>query len=269
MSVFHKGRGGVSPSRGGESHTPVPKMHFEYGPMNAGKTAALRRRHAAYERDGRSDVSTLVCDPFVVGQGGEGLVPLYDTTDLGGNTHHMGYAVGPATALLTFLSHDVFVRTRILLVDNAHFLTEKQVHNLLFLSSGGSFEIHCYGLRTDFQGAPFAGAALLMCCSDTLVAHTGRCHCGEPSTATIRIDMGGRVVLSGQSVHTCRDAYRSVCPAHWREATAHRRAGPPPTPQRAPLPPLPHPSRHASVGYANRRSNQTSDAPCRPSAHPP
>jgi thymidine kinase len=228
--------------------TPAPapapsaagRLTFEYGPMEAGKTHALHARHMEAERGGET-ATVLVCDPGL-SVGREARVPLYKTMRLLSDVHHMAHLVGPHTDLLKFISARTHERTETLLVDNAHFLTERQVRHLLFLAAEGAYTVYCYGLRADFRGSPFAASALLMARADTLVGHTGRCHCGARSTATIRIDVGGRVVLGGDAVHTCRDAYRSLCTTHWNQATRHR--------DREPTHALPHSS--ASLVGLNR-----------------
>jgi len=209
------------------------RLTFEYGPMEAGKTLALHARHRAIECSGEA-VTVLVCDPDFV-EGRETRVPLYKTTQLLVDVHHMAHLVGPHTDLLKILTSGACTHAKTLLVDNAHFLTERQVHHVLFLVTEGASSVYCYGLRADFRGLPFAASALLMARADTLVGHTGLCHCGERSAATIRIDVGGGVVLEGDSVHACRDAYRSLCATHWNQATRRRFAGPTRPPPPSPL----------------------------------
>lgn len=205
-------------------HAAVPAtlkgLTFEYGPMEAGKTRALHARHMAIESSGGA-VTVLVCDPTLV-EGLETQVPMYKTTRLLADVHHMAHLVGPRTDILKFITKGTSDHASTILIDNAHFLSEKQVHHLLFLTKDELCTVYCYGLRTDFRGLPFAASALLMARADTLIGHTGRCHCGGRSTATIRIDVSGSVVTSGDPVHTCRDAYRSLCVTHWNQATHHR-----------------------------------------------
>lgn len=227
------------------------RLTFEYGPMEAGKTRALHARHLEAERRGETVVA-LVCDPSF-SEEQEPRVPLYKTTQLLADVHHMAHLVGPHTDMLNLITGVERTGAETLLVDNAHFLTDRQTRHLLFLAADGGYTVYCYGLRADFRGSPFAASALLMARADALVEHVGQCHCGERATATIRIDVGGAVVLGGALVHTCRDAYRSLCAPHWNQATRHRL----PEPARARPSPASRAAEHGRGEAVHARSGAT------------
>ena len=77
----------------------------------------------------------------------------------------------------------------------------------------------CYGLRTDFQGVLFAGAAELMAIADDLREARTICHCGRKATMVLRRTADGKAVIEGAQVGVEKGDYISLCRQHWREAT--------------------------------------------------
>jgi len=72
----------------------------------------------------------------------------------------------------------------------------------------------CWGLRSDFQGEPFAGAAMLLTLADEVEEMKSICACARKATMNIRIDAEGRRVQQGaQVVIGGNERYRAVCPA--------------------------------------------------------
>src|SRR3546814_13242622 len=54
-----------------------------------------------------------------------------------------------------------------------------------------------YGLRTDFQGELFEGAARLLAIADALIELKSVCTCGRKATMNLRVDAEGRAVRQG------------------------------------------------------------------------
>lgn len=100
--------------------------------------------------------------------------------------------------------------TAVLFVDEAQFLSPKQVDVL----RGYAYHIpvHCYGLRTDFRGELFPGAAHLLSVADEIRNIESSCAlCANSSTHNMRVIDGlpvfdGPVVQIGGS-----ESYRGVC----------------------------------------------------------
>ena len=70
----------------------------------------------------------------------------------------------------------------------------------------------CFGLRSDFQGKPFPGAAQLLTLADDLEEIKTICACGRKATMNIRLDGAGQRVREGAQVEIGgNDRYLQVC----------------------------------------------------------
>ena len=107
------------------------------------------------------------------------------------------------------------------MVDEAQFLTRKQVWQLAKLTDEGGVPVVCYGLRTDFRGELFEGSAALLGIADKLVELKGVCHCGRKATMNLRVDEHGEAVAEGaQTEIGGNDRYLALCRRHFSEALA-------------------------------------------------
>jgi thymidine kinase len=105
------------------------------------------------------------------------------------------------------------------LVDEAQFLTKEQVWQLARLADEEKIPVLCYGLRTDFRGELFPGAAALLGIADALVELKGVCHCGRKATMNLRVDKEGAAVREGaQTEIGGNDRYVALCRRHFSEA---------------------------------------------------
>ena len=112
------------------------------------------------------------------------------------------------------------------LVDEAQFLTERQVLQLCRVADERSIPVLCYGLRTDFLGRIFPGSAALLALADALVELKAVCDCGRKATMNLRVDAEGRAVAAGaQTEIGGNDRYIALCRRHFFERlNASRRA---------------------------------------------
>lgn len=110
-------------------------------------------------------------------------------------------------------------------IDEAQFLTEDQVIELADMSD--TIEIHCYGLKTDFQGKFFPGSGALLRFADTfLELDQSLCWCGAKATMNTRVDRTGRVVREGAQVlidagnQADSIQYIGLCYKHWKHGVS-------------------------------------------------
>lgn len=98
-----------------------------------------------------------------------------------------------------------------LLVDEAQFLTEKQVDELADIADECGINVICYGLRTDFQTHLFPGSKRLFEIADTFDEIKSQCEDGKKNIFNARIDKNGFLVTDGQQVQVgSEDCYKSV-----------------------------------------------------------
>lgn len=192
----------------------MSKLYFTYAAMNAGKSAILlqaaynyRERgmevmlwtsghHAASPDDEMAEIESRI--------GLRAPAHVYrDGTDLFEAIRAQKQA-GPLDAIF---------------LDEAQFLARDQVWQLARVCDDLGVPVLCYGLRTDFQGVLFAGAAELMAIADDLREARTICHCGRKATMVLRRTADGKAVIEGAQVGVEKGDYISLCRQHWREAT--------------------------------------------------
>lgn len=188
----------------------VAKLYFSYSAMNAGKsTALLQASHNYRERGMHTFLLTAALDDRV----GAGVI---------------GSRIGLQQEAETFSTEDdLFSRIRDLhedknfacvLIDEAQFLTEKQVWQLARVADRLGVPIMCYGLRTDFQGQLFPGSATLLAIADVLREIRTICWCGHKATMVVRLDGDGRILEEGDQVSIGgEESYVSLCRRHWED----------------------------------------------------
>ena len=190
----------------------MAKLYFYYASMNAGKSTTLLQADFNYrERGMRTMLWTAQLDTRSEGQvrsriGLEAKARQFTRdTDLWAEVS-AAHADGPIDCLL---------------LDEAQFLTPRQVWQLARLADEAGVPVVCYGLRTDFQGELFPGAATLLGIADRLVELKGVCHCGRKATMNLRVDAGGKAVREGvQTEIGGNERYIALCRRHFVEALA-------------------------------------------------
>jgi len=189
----------------------MAKLHFYYASMNAGKSTALLQADFNYRERGMATMLwTAAIDNRVDG------LDIVSRIGIGAPAHRFvpetdllhairtAHAAGPLAAVL---------------VDEAQFLTTAQVWHLAQVADDLGVPVLCYGLRTDFTGALFAGSAALLAIADRLVELRAVCHCGANATMNLRVDAAGHAVHQGaQTEIGGNDRYLALCRRHFRES---------------------------------------------------
>ena len=180
----------------------MSKLYFRYAAMNAGKsTALLQAAHNYEERGMRVRMFTAAHDE----RSGVGII---------------GSRLGLQRQAETFGPDTVFDRAWLgpgiacVLIDEAQFLTQGQVHQLHRLAHQHPVPVLCYGLRSDFRGDAFPGAAALLTLADDLEEMKNICACARKASMNLRVDVQGRRVKEGEQVMIGgNESYRAVCPS--------------------------------------------------------
>lgn len=103
------------------------------------------------------------------------------------------------------------------LIDEAQFLTNRQVVQLTEVADKMRIPVICYGLRTDFRGEFFEGSAALMRLADSIEEIKTVCWCGRKAIMNARILNGNVVYLGDQIQIGGNESYVSLCRRHWKE----------------------------------------------------
>jgi thymidine kinase len=168
--------------------------------MNAGKTSSLLQVAHNYEENGEQ---VLLLTSAIDDRDGEGVI----SSRIG--LKRAAYTYTPGT---DFLERLAGVDVACVLIDEAQFLTEAQARQLHRWVHTNDIPVMCFGLRSDFRGDPFPGAAVLLTLADNLEEIRTACKCGKKATMNIRIDENGSRVKEGEQVLIGgNNRYRQVC----------------------------------------------------------
>jgi thymidine kinase len=186
----------------------MAKLYFRYSAMNAGKSTALLQVAHNYEEQGRRIViyTAAVDDRFGVGR---------VTSRLG-----IGRDALIFDNQFDFMTMMPVDGIACVLIDEAQFMTPEQVVQLHQVAQLKGVPVICYGLRSDFQGKAFPGAAHLLALADDLEEMKTVCGCGKKATMNLRVDEHGQPVREGAQVEIGNNnRYRPVCARCYYSAT--------------------------------------------------
>lgn len=191
----------------------MAKLYFNYAAMNAGKSTALLQSSFNYRERG---MRTLLYTAAIDTRAGAGFVG----SRIGLKAE--ASAFGPETDLFAEIAAESeSARIDCVFVDEAQFLSPEQVDQLARIVDEADTPVLCYGLRTDFTGALFPGAARLFALADEVRELKTICHCGRKATMNLRVDSAGRAVASGASIEIGgNERYTSLCRKHFSERLA-------------------------------------------------
>jgi thymidine kinase len=184
--------------------------------MNSGKSTALLQAAYNYEERGHR---VLLAKPSVDTKGDMGILSRL------GVTRMVDFLLAPETdAYAAFREHrhltlDI-AKTDVsaLLVDEAQFLTETQVDDLLRIAILENVPVLAYGIRTDFQTVAFPGSRRLLEVAHSLEELKTICRCGRKAVFNGRkidgtfVFDGDQVAIDGTLV-----TYESLCGACYLE----------------------------------------------------
>ncbi len=195
----------------------MAKLYFYYSAMNAGKSTMLLQSNYNYHERG---MRTFILTPELDNRFGQGRI----ASRIG--LHAEATCFTTADDLLV-LARKQYEREpfHCLLLDEAQFLTRRQVRQLSDVCDEMDVPVLAYGIRTDFLGNLFEGSMELLAWADAMVEIKTICHCGRKATFVLRIDDQGRPVKSGSQVQIGgNDRYVSVCRRHFKAGMATRAA---------------------------------------------
>ena len=183
----------------------MPKLYFKYGAMGASKTAQALMTKFNYEEKG---FKAALMKPSLDDRDGRGMV----RSRIG--LADKAVVIEPEMDLYGwFLQH----RCDVMIVDEAQFLTAKQVEQLKDIASA-FIPVLCFGLKTDFRTYLFEGSRRLFELADSLSEIKSVCRCGRKAEVNARVE-DGRIVREGEQVRIGgNESYIGMCYRCWKEA---------------------------------------------------
>ena len=178
--------------------------------MNSGKSTALLQAAFNYEERGHE---VLLAKPAVDTKGNNNIESRL------GVAREVDFIIEPDAD-----AYDIFARHRAktlaetntdvscLLVDEAQFLTDAQVDDLLRIALLEGVPVMAYGIRTDFQTMAFPGSRRLLEVAHSLEELKTICRCGRKAIFNGR-RIGDRFIFDGDQVAIdgVEVAYESLC----------------------------------------------------------
>ena len=171
---------------------PMAKLYFYYASMNAGKSTTLLPAAHNYEERG---MNVLLYTPVIDDRDGASTI---------------SSRLGLTREAIPFgkdfdLYEDVESRLKespigCVFVDEAQFMSAKQVLQVSLIADRLGAPVLCYGLRTDFVGEPFEGSKYLLAWADELGEIKTICHSGKKATMNARLDENGDRVWEGEQI---------------------------------------------------------------------
>lgn len=184
----------------------MSKLYFRYGAMGSSKTANALMVRYNYEEKGKNAV---LLKPMLDNRDGEKVVK-----------SRMGLEY-PCEFVEEFLERTENKKDwsdiDAIIVDEAQFLTAKQVERFSDIVDYGGVPVICYGLRTDFASVLFPGSMRLMELADKIEEIPTVCWCGKRAHFNARI-ADGKIVREGEQVFIgANESYISLCRRHFKE----------------------------------------------------
>lgn len=186
----------------------MAKLHFKYGAMNSGKSDTLIKTAYNYVERG---LSVITVKPSIDSKGGDQIVAR------GGAKRDVDIIATPElnirSAVKDFAKQKQIGNLACVLIDEAQFLSDEQIEQLLELAKLDGVSVIAYGLRADFQTKLFPGSRRLLELADNLEKLPTMCRCGSQAEFNCR-KVNGQFVFSGSQVAIDGEGdvtYESLC----------------------------------------------------------
>ena len=200
----------------------MAKLYFRYGAMGCGKTMQLLQVAFNYEERGHQ---VCVMKPKTDTKNGEKLLTRI------GPERVTDFCFGKEDDLFSYLKKYIKdKKISCVLVDEAQFLTSKQVDQLMKVTTDLGVPVMAYGLRLNFRltDGGFEGATRLLQMAHDIDEIKTICECGRKATLNARF-LNGEFMADGPDVliddGTSEVEYRAICPKCYSEYAAGKKKG--------------------------------------------
>jgi len=165
----------------------MPKLYFRYGTMSSSKTANLLMVAHNYKTQGKK---VMLIKPIIDNRFGKSLIK-----SRCGLESEADYLLEKDDHNLKMIDDETLNKLDAILIDEAQFLTEKQVNTLREISY--AIPVICYGLRTDYKTNLFEGSKRLMEIADSIEEIKTTCYfCNKKAIINFK-HRDGKIIKSG------------------------------------------------------------------------
>ncbi|MEE1296421.1 MAG: thymidine kinase [Bifidobacterium sp.] len=184
----------------------MAQLYFKYGAMNSGKSIEILKVAHNYEEQGKP---VLLMTTAADTRAGHGVIEsrIGIARDAVPVTADMDVA-----AYVAALDHE----PHCVLVDEAQFMTRRNVLSLVDVVDELGVPVMCFGLKNDFRNDLFAGSEALLEYADKIEEIKTICQwCDRKATMNLRVSDGFPVRDGAQVQIGGSESYISVCRRHW------------------------------------------------------
>ena len=167
----------------------MAKLTFRYATMNSGKTLDLIIRAYNYNE---TNQKIIIIKPKIDIKGNKKIV------SRSGLEKDVDFLIDEGDSILELLKEKIN-NTNTILIDEAQFLSSKQVDELYLITKVFNINVVCYGLRLNFKMEAFDGSKRLLEISENLEEFKSLCECGNTARYVGR-KINNEYVLDGQEV---------------------------------------------------------------------
>lgn len=179
----------------------MAKLFFKYGVMGAAKTAMALVTKYRYESTGQN---CIIVKPDIDTRDGEKVIK-------------SRIGLSSECILMSDLPDAINSKVDVVIVDEAQFLSAKDVDYLSKIVDAMGIPVLCYGLRSDFSTNLFEGSRRLFEIADEIEEIKTVCHCGKRAIFNVRVDKEGNVLTKGNTIEIGGDdKYVSLCRKHYK-----------------------------------------------------
>ena len=183
------------------SATSKESLEFFYGAMNCSKTAKLLYLKKELELQNKK---VCLVKPkfdrdidFVISR-----IGMKEKADI---------VIDKEDSFLSFKNIVKIENVHMILVDEAQFLTEKQINELRKIVDAYNIPVRCYGLKMDFLTHHFEGSGRLLEIADSIYKLRTVCDCGVGAEMNARMDKDGTFQNAGEQIVIDSGNYTSLC----------------------------------------------------------
>lgn len=199
----------------------MAKLIYHYGTMSSGKSGILLMQAHQFEESG---IPFLCMKSAIDTRDGEDVI----VSRIGIKRECITVGVeDDLYALMTSLIGDFTLQGLSkpcwILVDEAQFLSAKQVEQLGLVVDRLNINVMCYGLRTDFLSRMFEGSKRLMELADEIDEIKTSCSCGRKAVVNARFHNGEITTEGEQIMIGGNETYIPLCRKCYFEALERER----------------------------------------------
>ena len=193
----------------------MAKLYFKFGAMKSGKTPDIIKIYYNYKE---KDKEVLIMKPGDDKKAGS---KIQSRSGAEPNTDYVVSSEVNIYDLITY--HLIDNNLDCIIVDEAQFLTPKQVDELTDVVDILNIPVLCYGLRADAFTNMFPGSKRLLEVADVLEELKAVCKCGSEATHNLRLNKidtnlipvftGSQVSIDGIDAEydsVCRSCYKKL-----------------------------------------------------------